>query len=79
MRTPTLTDPDAPRRTRWTLVGMAVVGGLFFAVSLWRSVSSGGDPLDHWAPIGALTLIGVTVGMLVGPLMGGLAARLRGR
>ncbi len=60
---------------RWTLIGAAVGGGLFLVLSLYRSIASGGPSLSHLNPIGVMTVIGVTVGALVGPLIGAIAAR----
>ena len=62
---------------RWTLIGGALGGGLFLALSMYRSIASGGPSLTHLNPIGVMTVIGATVGALVGPLMGGIAARRR--
>ncbi len=62
---------------RWTAIGAAVGGGLFLALSVYRSVASGGPSMSHLNPIGVMTLIGVTVGALVGPLVGAIVARRR--
>ncbi len=62
---------------RWTLLGAAVGGGLFLALSVYRSIASGEPPSSHLNPIGVMTVIGATVGALVGPLAGGIAARRR--
>ncbi len=56
-------------------MGAAIGGGLFLALSLYRSIASGGPALSHLNPIGVMTVIGVTVGALVGPLIGAIAAR----
>ncbi len=53
-------------------------GGLFLALSVYRSVASGGPSMSHLNPIGVMTVIGVTVGALVGPLMGAIVARRSG-
>ncbi len=63
---------------RWTVIGAAVGGGLFLALSLYRSIASGGPYWSHINPIGVMTVIGVTVGALVGPLIGAIVARRRG-
>ena len=63
---------------RWTLIGGAVGGGLFFTLSMYRSIASGGPSWTHLNPIGVMTVIGLTVGALVGPLIGMIAARRRG-
>ena len=63
---------------RWTMIGATVGGGLFLALSVYRSIASGGPSWSHLNPIGVMTVIGVTVGALVGPMMGAIAARRRG-
>ncbi len=63
---------------RWTMLGATVGGGLFLALSVYRSIASGGPSVSHLNPIGVMTVIGVTVGALVGPLIGAIAARRRG-
>jgi len=60
---------------RWTAKGAAVGGGLFFALSMYRSIASGGPSMSHLNPIGVMTVIGVTVGALVGPLIGTIFAQ----
>ena len=64
---------------RWTIIGAAVGGGLFLALSLYRSIASGGPSVSHLNPIGVMTVIGITVGALVGPLVGAIVARRRGQ
>ncbi len=64
---------------RWTLIGAALGGGLFGALSVYRSVASGGPVLEHLNPIAVLTVIGLTVGGLIGPMMGAIVTRLRNR
>jgi hypothetical protein len=63
---------------RWTLIGATVGGGLFLALSMCRSIASGGPSVSHLNPIAVMTVIGVTVGALVGPLIGAIAAWRRG-
>ena len=63
---------------RWTVIGATVGGGLFLALSVYRSIKSGGPSVSHLNPIGVMTVIGVTVGALVGPLIGAITARRRG-
>ena len=63
---------------RWPMLGATVGGGLFLALSVYRSIASGGPSVSHLNPIGVMTVIGVTVGALVGPLIGAIAARRRG-
>ena len=53
-------------------------GGLFLALSVYRSVASGGPAMSHLNPIGVMTVIGITVGALVGPLIGAIVARRSG-
>ena len=60
---------------RWTMIGAAVGGGLFLALSVYRSIASGGPSWSHLNPIGVMTVIGATVGALVGPMMGAIADR----
>ena len=62
---------------RWTMLGATVGGGLFLALSVYRSIASGGPSVSHLNPIGVMTVIGITVGALVGPLIGAIAARRR--
>ena len=62
---------------RWTLISGAVGGGLFLALSMYRSIASGGPSWSHLNPIGVMTVIGATVGALVGPMLGAIAARRR--
>ena len=61
-----------------TVIGAAMGGGLFLALSVYRSVASGGPSMSHLNPIGVMTVIGVTVGALVGPLIGAIVARRSG-
>ena len=60
---------------RWTMIGAAIGGGLFLSLSFYRSIASGGPSLSHLNPIAVMTVIGITVGALVGPLIGAIAAR----
>ncbi len=63
---------------RWTVIGATVGGGLFLALSLYRSIASGGPSVSHLNPIGVMTVIGITVGALVGPLVGAIVNRRSG-
>lgn len=63
--------------SRWSLRGAGVVGGLFLAVAVVRTVLVGGGLVAHLAPTLAVTAIGATVGGLAGPLVGGGLARRR--
>jgi ABC-type branched-subunit amino acid transport system permease subunit len=60
---------------RWTAVGAAVGGGLFFVLSVYRSIASGGPAWSHLNPILVMLVIGGTVGALVGPLIGAIVDR----
>ena len=70
---------DFHTSVRWTIVGSLSAGVLFGAGGVFRSLASGASPFDQWAPIGALALVGATVGMLLGPLVGGIVERRRER
>lgn len=70
---------DFHTSVRWTLIGSLSWGAMFGAVGIFRSVASGAGPLEQWEPIGAFALLGATVGMLLGPLLGGLVLRRRER
>ncbi len=63
---------------RWTMIGATAGGVLFLALSLYRSIKSGGPSVSHLNPIGVMTVIGLTVGALVGPMIGAIVARRRG-
>jgi len=63
---------------RWTRNGMLVGGGLLAAAGIVRSLLSGGSLLFYVNPIGVMTVVGLTVGALVGPLVGAILER-RGR
>ncbi len=71
--------PKSRSTLRWTLLGVAWGGGLFAAVSLYRSLASGGPFLQHLTPIAVMTVIGATVGGLIGPMIGVAVARRRNR
>ena len=64
---------------KWTLGSALAWGMLFVGVSVSRALASGASPVDHIGPVGALGVIGFTVGGLVGPLARGIASRSRGR
>jgi len=44
-------------------------------LSMYRSIADGGPSMSHLNPIGVMTVIGGTVGALVGPLIGTIFAR----
>jgi len=71
-------DPPSTK-LRWTLIGAVGVGGLFAALSVYRSVASGGLAVQHLNPIAVMTVIGATVGGLIGPMIGMAVARFRAR
>ena len=72
-------DPGTQSVLRWTLASALIWGAGFAAASVSGALISDVNPLEHLGPIGVLTVIGVTVGGLVGPLARGLAERRRQR
>lgn len=66
-----------PKSFRRSLVGAAWGGGLFGAVSVYRSWVAPGTLLDYAGPVGLLVVIGATVGGLVAPLLGEIVDRRR--
>jgi hypothetical protein len=64
---------------RRTLIGAAVGGLLFAAVSVLQAVRSGATFPRVLQPIGVFALIGLTIGALAGPLVGQAIARTRGQ
>ena len=68
-------DPGSQSVLRWTLASALIWGAAFAATSVVGALISDVNPLDHLGPIGVLTVVGITVGGLVGPLARGLAAR----
>ncbi len=64
---------------RRTANGTLVGGGAFTVVTVFRSVTSEGPFLDSLNPILLFALIGVTVGGLVGPLVGAAIEGYRSR
>ena len=71
-------DADLRGILKWTVWSALIWGAAFAGVAALRAVEAGASPLEHWGPIGALGVIGGTVGGLVGPLLRGISARLRG-
>ena len=59
-------------KLRPTLLGLAAGGLLFLGLGLYLNRVTGFATFDHPGPVGVLTLIGATVGGLVGPLLAGL-------
>jgi hypothetical protein len=57
---------------------MLVGGGLLAAAGIVRSLLSGGSLLFYVNPVGVMTVVGLTVGALVGPLIGAILERRRG-
>lgn len=72
-------DPRTQSVLKWTLASALIWGAGFAATSVSGALISDVNPLDHLGPIGVLTVIGITVGGLVGPLARGLAERRRQR
>ena len=72
-------DPGSQSVLRWTLASALIWGAAFAATSVAGALISDVNPLDHLGPIGVLTVIGITVGGLVGPLARGLAERRKRR
>ena len=70
-------DPGSQSVLRWTLASALIWGAAFAATSVVGALISVVNPLDHLGPIGVFTVIGITVGGLVGPLARGLAERRR--
>ena len=63
---------------RWTRNGKIVGGGLLSVAGVVRSLLSGGSLFNYLNPIGVMTVVGLTVGALVGPLVGAILERRRG-
>ena len=70
-------DPGSQSVLRWTLASALIWGAACAATAVVGALISDVNPLDHLGPIGVLTVIGITVGGLVGPLARGLAERRR--
>ena len=70
-------DPGSQSVLRWTLASALIWGAAFAATSVVGALISDVNPLDHLGLIGVFTVIGITVGGLVGPLARGLAERRR--
>ena len=70
-------DPGSQSVLRWTLASALIWGAAFAATSVVGALISDVNPLDHLGPIGVFTVIGISVGGLVGPLARGLAERRR--
>lgn len=65
-------------KLRPTLVGLSVGAAIFLGLGLYMNRATGFGILDHPGPLGVLTLVGATVGGLVGPLLAGLIRRRLG-
>ncbi len=72
-------NPETRSLVRWTVWSAVGWGAVFLATSVAGTLIAGLNPLEHLGPVGVLTVIGVTVGGLVGPLARGLVARRRGQ
>ena len=70
-------DPGSQSVLRWTLASALIWGAAFAATSVVGALISDVNPLDPLGPIGVFTVIGISVGGLVGPLARGLAERRR--
>ena len=64
---------------RHTLTGAAVGGGAFGLVALVQAVRSGAPFPAVLQPLAVITVLGLTVGALAGPLVGQALARRRER
>lgn len=64
---------------RRTLVGALVGGGAFGGVALLQALRSGAPFPAVLQPIAVITVLGLTVGGLAGPLVGQALARRRRR
>ena len=72
-------DTETRSVVRWTLASGAIWAGAFLIASVSGALISEVSPFDHLGPIGVLTVLGLTVGGLIGPLARGLAMRHRER
>ncbi len=72
-------EPPLSTTVRWTLLGVAWGAGLFAAVTVYRALASGAPLLLQLSPIALFTIIGATVGGLVGPMAGAIVTRRRNR
>ena len=64
---------------RWTLGSAAIWFSAFAGISVAQAWASGVSPLEAWAPIGSISVIGGPVGGLIGPMTRGLFLRIRHR
>jgi hypothetical protein len=64
---------------RRTVIGGAIGGGLFGAVSLIQALRADAAFPQVLQPIGVFVLIGLTIGALAGPLVAQAISRARGR
>ena len=64
---------------RRTVIGGAIGGGLFGAVSLVQALRADAAFPQVLQPIGVFVLIGFTIGALAGPLVAQAISRARGR
>lgn len=55
---------------RKTLIGAGTGGALFLALGAYLNLSIGAGPLANLGPLAMLTVIGATIGGLIGPLIG---------
>ena len=74
-----MTSPETRSLLRWTAWSAIGWAGAFLASSVVGALIAGLNPLEHLGPVGVLTVIGLTVGGLVGPLARGIVMRRRGQ
>jgi len=60
---------------KWTLGSAFACGMLFAGLSVSRALTAGASPFAHLGPVTAMSMIGFTVGGLVGPLLYGIVSR----
>lgn len=63
---------------RRTLIGAASGWALFLGLAIYMNVSIGAPALSNWGPALLFSVIGLTVGALVTPLVHRLGERFRG-
>ena len=71
--------PESKGVLKWTLWSAILSFAAFAGVTASQAVAEGGSPIEHWGVIGALGVIGGTVGGLGGPMIRGISLRFRKR